>query len=1048
MQASAGIGFSGALAGRAAECEVFEQALSGLAGGSSQAVEVTGDPGIGKTRLLAEIADRARHHGFLVLDGRARFSEGGVPFYVLIDALDDHLAGLDRNWPEADLSLLSVIFPALRGRHSHDAAAPVERYGLFRAVRALLETLASPGLVLLLDDLQWADEDTAELLTELLRRPPRKPVLLVLAYRWRQAPARLRAAMGVVNCGHRPAFLRLGPLSQAEAETLLAGRGSWPWRRALYRASGGNPFYLDALARSAWGHRNPQTGLPPGLGPDGEELPPAVAAALIAELTALSADGQLAARSAAVIGDEFSTSSVCDVSGLDEDRAVAAVAELAAADLIRPVEPTSLFTFRHALVRCAIYESANPAWRTAAHNRAATALRDAGAQLTTQAHHIERAAKFGDLNAVTLLADAARSVQARAPRTAAQWLRAALRLLPDGKEAQPQRAALLLRLALALGVAGQLQDSRDTLHALLRHLGPAQQEMRIQAVTFCAQIERHLCRRPEAQALLLAELSTLADRDTAAAAALEFELGCGELTAGDPAACRRWAGKALVTVQRRGPAWLLPAAFGLLATTEAILGDARDATEHINRAVSLLDGMLDGELERCLDAVFWVSWGEYFLGHSHSALRHLDRGLTMAHDNGQVIAKVHLLMSRVLVLRETGQLAEASATAEEAVKVTVSFGNEEHQAAALALHCWMAAWTGDPAGVASATAAAAATRWDRSSHSWLAMLTARALSEARLAMGDPAGCLDVTVSAAGSALLGAGWVRTGWHELLTRAELAVGQVAAAARLAESASGTTREMSLSKSTGLALLARAQATTRTDPRAACEIAAAAYQALSGSGMVLDAARATLAGAEAQAARGDLDRAFAEARAAQSAFESCSAMLFARAAARLRRRIAATGSRSGHGGHHSAAPGRLTPLTRREHQVAALISQGLTNRRTAERLHVTEKTIEMHLSNIYAKLGVSSRTEAAAVLLQAAAKSLRLAPPSRRSQPHRRSQPILACQASGLSLERLGYTPLMLGHLRRLAVVPLRHRQPRRMRRNGCSPGTGSTCSSSAG
>src|ERR1700724_2141021 len=124
-----------------------------------------------------------------------------------------------------------------------------ERYRVFRAVRALLETLSSPGLVLLLDDLQWADEDTVDLLAQLLRRLPRRPLLLAFAYRWRQAPARLRAAAAAARGDYPPACLRLSPLSEAEAEAVLAGRGSRSWRRALYRASGGNPFYLDALAR-------------------------------------------------------------------------------------------------------------------------------------------------------------------------------------------------------------------------------------------------------------------------------------------------------------------------------------------------------------------------------------------------------------------------------------------------------------------------------------------------------------------------------------------------------------------------------------------------------------------------------------------------------------------------------------------------------------------------------------------------------------------------------------------------------------------------------
>src|SRR5262249_3185644 len=132
-------------------------------------------------------------------------------------------------------------------------------------------------------------------------------------------------------------------------------------------------------------------------------------------------------------------------------------------------------------------------------------------------------------------------------------------------------------------------------------------------------------------------------------------------------------------------------------------------------------------------------------------------------------------------------------------------------------------------------------------------------------------------------------------------------------------------------------------------------------------LDGARAALVNASALAARGDRDQASAQAQAAQSVFESCGAGPFARQAASLRRRIAARGSRGRPARDNPAGPPVRSGPTRREQQVASLVSQGLTNRRIAQRLHVTDKTIEMHLSNIFAKLGVSSRTETAAAVIR---------------------------------------------------------------------------------
>jgi len=216
----------------------------------------------------------------------------------------------------------------------------------------------------------------------------------------------------------------------------------------------------------------------------------------------------------------------------------------------------------------------------------------------------------------------------------------------------------------------------------------------------------------------------------------------------------------------------------------------------------------------------------------------------------------------------------------------------------------------------------------------------------------------------------ADWARAGWYELLTRAELAAGRPQAAARWAEAAADSARRANLPGRSGLALLAGAEGLASTDPPAAYDLAVAAGDALSAGDMALDAARATLAAATALAACGEPDRACAEAKAAQSALQACGAGPLARSAAGLRRRIAASGARSqGTGGRGATAgQGTIATLTRRELQVASLVSDGLTNRGIAERLHVSDKTVEMHLSKIFTKLGVSTRTEAAATLIRA--------------------------------------------------------------------------------
>jgi predicted ATPase len=182
------------LVGRGAELAALDEAL-GEARRGFVALELLGEPGMGKTRLLDELEQRADAQGRLVLAGSASELERDLPFGVFVDALDEYLYGIEprrlANLDDATRAELAHIFPSLDGGARDEA-----RYRLHRAARALLEELARPKpLVLILDDLHWADSGSLELLGSLLRRPPAAPVLLALAVRPRQVPERLVAAL-------------------------------------------------------------------------------------------------------------------------------------------------------------------------------------------------------------------------------------------------------------------------------------------------------------------------------------------------------------------------------------------------------------------------------------------------------------------------------------------------------------------------------------------------------------------------------------------------------------------------------------------------------------------------------------------------------------------------------------------------------------------------------------------------------------------------------------------------------------------------------------
>jgi len=181
------------LVGREAELDAIGRLIGAAARGQSGLLLVRGEAGIGKTRLLDALSDKATERRFVVLRGRATELESDVPLAAVAEAFE----------PVDDVELATP-------------ASPAERWRLHRALRDRLDTL--PGghpFALVLDDVHWADPATLELLEHLLRRPPERPHLLAAALRPGDVAERLLAI--------RPAAaLDLGPLARDVADALLA----------------------------------------------------------------------------------------------------------------------------------------------------------------------------------------------------------------------------------------------------------------------------------------------------------------------------------------------------------------------------------------------------------------------------------------------------------------------------------------------------------------------------------------------------------------------------------------------------------------------------------------------------------------------------------------------------------------------------------------------------------------------------------------------------------------------------------------------------------
>ena len=323
----------------------------------------------------------------------------------------------------------------------------------------------------MLDDLHWCDPASIELLGALLHRPPVAPVLVALAARPLQTDERLSAAIERAHRSETLVRLELVALTSGEAGRLLGGAVGGDEAAVLYRESGGNPFYLEQLART----RKPGAAVLPAA-PDlelgGVEVPATVVAALAEELGLLPEGARRVLEGAAVAGDPFDPDLAAAAAGVAAAAAIDALDHLLALDLIRATDVPRRFRFRHPLVRRAVYEAAPGGWRLGAHERTAAALAERGAPASARAHHVEVSAREGDGEAVAVLREAGEAAALRAPASAARWFAGALRLLPPTAPA-PERVELLLARSGALAATGRFTDS----HAmLLESMGIVPQE--------------------------------------------------------------------------------------------------------------------------------------------------------------------------------------------------------------------------------------------------------------------------------------------------------------------------------------------------------------------------------------------------------------------------------------------------------------------------------------------------------------------------------------------------------------------------------------------
>ncbi len=941
----------GRTVGRDAELQELDGALDALAGGAAACIALEGEPGIGKTRLLDELRGRAEDRGHLVLAGTAAEFERDVPFSVWADALDAYVASQDI---EADGDL-SDILPS-RGRPEAAGSVPDERYRAHRAARRLLERLAADRpLVVTLDDLHWCDGASIELIASILRRALAAPVLLALSFRSGQAPSRLVAALGVPSVRR----LALEQLAEADAAALL-GEVDARAAAALFEQAGGNPFYLEQLARVAG------TGAPADAGGDG--VPRAVVASLGEELSTLSEAERALVQGAAVTGDPFDADVAAAVAELAEPGWLTALDGLLARELVRPTRLPRRFAFRHPLVRRAVYESTPGGWRLAAHERAADALAAHGAPAAERAHHVEQAARPGDEEAFAVLMEAGAATAAHAPGASARWLEAALRLLPHDDRAR--RADVTVALASALRSMGELERCRTTLLEAIDLLPAGDAVRRVELTTLCAAVEHWLGRHEDAHRRLARAWDELPDGATAAAAALGTELAVDALYDLELKAAIEAGAGALENAKAVGEPGLIATAAAALCLAEACAGRLDDARGHHEEAVAL-DGLTDAELAPRLEALYYLAWAETYLERYADAIAHSERGIAIARATGEGRLLVPLTLVRCFPYEMQGRLAEAIELCEAAVEGARLSPNPHYLFWSLFELAWARYFAGE-LDAAVAAAEESARIGDRLFGGTMPSAGGGAgwvLAVSRFELGDAAGARELMRQAGGDEL--AGWTAADQCfnlENLALAELALGDPDAAEAFAARAEANAARLGTGLSSALSGRARAAVLLAAgEALEAARAAEASAHAARGIGARLQAAYSTGLAGRALAAAGERERAIAALREAETELDACGSV---RVRGELRRELRRLGARAETRGPATDADAGVDALTPREREIADLVVERHTNREIAAALFLSDKTIESHLRNIFVKLGASSRVEVARAIERARA------------------------------------------------------------------------------
>jgi DNA-binding CsgD family transcriptional regulator len=933
-----------ALVDRDGQLDVIERLVTDCAEGMGRLLLLTGPAGIGKTRLVAAARERAQAAGYLVLHARAGELERAFSYGVVRQLFEPTLRKTDKGERRALFEGAASLAGPLFGLAPKDVGVTTEvdpsfgtLHGLFWLTAGLAE---QRPLLLAIDDLHWCDPPSLRYLLYLARRMEGLSLLVVAGLR-PDEPDADTATVADLESDPLATVLRVQPLSHEGVSTLIeqafVEAPTPAFSHAVFESCGGNPLLVRELIRAAIAAGTPPTAR--GADLVREMAAESVSGLVLRRVDRLGPNALALARSVALLGEGAALEIAAALARLDLDEASGVARKLARMDVF---EGRGSVAFAHPMLRAAVYADLSEAERQLGHRRAAELLSELRATPEQVATHLIQTRPAADDAVVTALREAAQRAMARgAPDAAVTYLRRALaeppgdqladvllelgtaeahigdgagvehlRAAHDLVEERPMSAPTGMALARALFVEGRIREAAEVLAEVSdqAEAGGSEADDRLEA-----ELAFYALLNPELHQLSQRLLSQWRQRvipDTVGGRAIRASIAVGLMLMGDhPQKARSEAERAVSGGP--GGAQIAPPFMGAIGVLVYL--------DELDRVLAVTDAWLE-----------------------------------VARKSGSVLDFAVLSYYRYQALFRRGDLVEAEAELRSAIQTGRAFGlvrDLPFALPALAELLWLRGLKDEAAAALRSSVPVAQLS---ATYSTILFLDYR--GRAHLALGLVSDALD-DFRKAGEHLLTLGMTNPSYSAWRSQAALVLssrGKLDESQRLVQEEIELARQWGVPRPIGIAL--RNAGLLRGGDEG--------LDLLRESVSVLEGAPAPLERAQSLIELGAALRRANDRVAARDPLHEgldlatrCGA---APLAERARDELLASGARP-----RRVAVSGPEALTPSEARVARMAATGQSNRDIAQALFVTKKTVEVHLSNAYRKLGIQSRSQLAGSL-----------------------------------------------------------------------------------